>query len=86
MCCSRLPSRPTSPRQTALECALKLHPEVCDRLGDVDRIEIETQEAALCIIDKTCPLDSYADRDHCIQYTVAVPMIFGELTAESYSD
>ncbi|MFT6431009.1 MAG: 2-methylcitrate dehydratase [Halopseudomonas sp.] len=72
--------------QTALECALKLHPEVHDRLADVDRIEIETQAAAMRIIDKTGPLDNYADRDHCIQYMVAVPMIFGELTAESYSN
>lgn len=72
--------------QTALECALKLHPEVHDRLDDVDRIEIETQNAAMRIIDKTGPLDNYADRDHCIQYMVAVPMIFGELTADSYSN
>ncbi|MFU8878637.1 MAG: bifunctional 2-methylcitrate dehydratase/aconitate hydratase [Wenzhouxiangellaceae bacterium] len=72
--------------QTAVECAMKLHAEVKDRLDEIDRIEIETQEAGCRIIDKTGPLDNYADRDHCIQYMVAYPMIFGELTADSYSD
>ncbi|MDT8448584.1 MAG: bifunctional 2-methylcitrate dehydratase/aconitate hydratase [Wenzhouxiangellaceae bacterium] len=72
--------------QTAVECALKLHPEIRDRLEEIERIEIETQEAGSRIIDKTGPLDNYADRDHCIQYMVAYPLIFGELTAESYSD
>ncbi len=52
----------------------------------IERITIETQEAGARIIDKTGPLDNYADRDHCIQYMVAVPLIFGQLTAESYSD
>src|SRR6056297_313894 len=72
--------------QTAVECALALHPEVKDRLDDIERIEIETQEAGVRIIDKTGPLSNYADRDHCIQYMVAVPLIFGNLTAESYND
>jgi 2-methylcitrate dehydratase len=63
-----------------------LHPEVGDRLNEIDRIAIETQEAGARIIDKTGPLDNYADRDHCIQYMVAVPLIFGELTANSYND
>ena len=72
--------------QTAVECALKLHPEVKNRLDEIEKITIETQEAGARIIDKTGPLDNYADRDHCIQYMVAVPLIFGELTAESYSD
>lgn len=72
--------------QTAVECALELHPEVRDHIDDIERIEIETQEAGCRIIDKTGPLSNYADRDHCIQYMVAVPLIFGELTAESYSD
>ncbi|MDT8437462.1 MAG: bifunctional 2-methylcitrate dehydratase/aconitate hydratase [Wenzhouxiangellaceae bacterium] len=72
--------------QTAVECAMTLHPEVKDRLDEIERIEIETQEAGCRIIDKTGPLDNYADRDHCIQYMVAYPLIFGELTAESYSD
>ena len=72
--------------QTAVECALKLHPEVRGRIDEIGRIEIETQEAGCRIIDKTGPLDNYADRDHCIQYMVAFPLIFGELTADSYSD
>jgi 2-methylcitrate dehydratase len=72
--------------QTAVECAMKLHPEVKDRIGDIERIEIETQEAGARIIDKTGPLANYADRDHCIQYMVAVPLIFGRLVADDYSD
>ena len=72
--------------QTAVECALQLHEQVRDRIGDVERIVIETQEAGARIIDKTGPLDNYADRDHCIQYMVAVPLIFGALTADSYKD
>ena len=72
--------------QTAVECAMSLHPSVRDRLDDIQRIEIKTQEAGARIIDKTGPLDNYADRDHCIQYMVAVPLIFGELNANSYSD
>ena len=72
--------------QTAVECALKLHPQVRDRLDAVERIVIETQEAGARIIDKTGPLDNYADRDHCLQYMVAYPLIFGALAADSYSD
>src|SRR3546814_3560383 len=51
-----------------------------------DLIVIETQEAGCRIIDKTGPLANYADRDHCIQYMVAVPLIFGRLTASDYND
>jgi 2-methylcitrate dehydratase len=72
--------------QTAVECAMTLHPAVRDRIDDIERIAIETQEAGARIIDKTGPLDNYADRDHCIQYMVAVPLIFGELNADSYND
>jgi len=72
--------------QTAVECALKLHPLVRDRLDDIERIEIETQEPGVRIIDKTGPLSNPADRDHCIQYMVAVPLIFGRLTAADYED
>ncbi len=72
--------------QTAVECALALHEAVADRLGEVARIVIETQEAGRRIIDKTGPLANYADRDHCLQYMVAVPLIFGRLTAADYSD
>jgi len=72
--------------QTAVECAMKLHVEVAARIDDIERIEIETQEAAVRIIDKTGPLANYADRDHCLQYMVAVPLIFGRLVADDYND
>src|SRR5581483_12011945 len=66
--------------QTAVECAMRLHPHVRDRLGQIERVVIETQEPGVRIIDKTGPLANPADRDHCIQYMVAVPLIFGRLT------
>jgi 2-methylcitrate dehydratase len=72
--------------QTAVECAMQLHAQVGDRLDEVEKIVIETQEAGVRIIDKTGPLANYADRDHCIQYMVAVPLIFGRLTAGDYAD
>ena len=72
--------------QTAVECAMQLHDQVGARLEQIERIVIETQEAGCRIIDKTGPLANYADRDHCIQYMVAVPLIFGRLTADDYSD
>jgi 2-methylcitrate dehydratase len=72
--------------QTAVEAALQLHAEVGDRLDRIERIEIETQEAGARIIDKTGPLANPADRDHCLQYMVAVALIFGRLTAEDYED
>jgi 2-methylcitrate dehydratase len=72
--------------QTAVECALKLHPQVAGRIDQIEKITIETQEAGARIIDKTGPLANPADRDHCIQYMVAVPLIFGALSAEHYED
>jgi len=72
--------------QTAVECAMQLHPKVVDRLNDVAKITIRTHESAIRIIDKKGPLDNPADRDHCIQYMVAVPLIFGRLTAADYED
>jgi 2-methylcitrate dehydratase len=72
--------------QTAVECAVRLHPAVRDRLTQVERVVIETQESAVRIIDKTGPLNNYADRDHCLQYMVAAPLIHGTLTAEMYAD
>ena len=72
--------------QTAVEAGMALHDEVKDRLDDIVKIVIETQEAGVRIIDKTGPLDNPADRDHCIQYMIAVPMIFGRLTAADYED
>jgi 2-methylcitrate dehydratase len=72
--------------QTAVEAALALHPSVGARLGEIERIAIETQEPGVRIIDKTGPLANPADRDHCLQYMVAVPLVFGRLTAEDYED
>jgi 2-methylcitrate dehydratase len=72
--------------QTAVECAMELHPQVHGRLAEVDRVLIETQEPGARIIDKTGPLANPADRDHCIQYMVAVALIFGRLTATDYED
>jgi 2-methylcitrate dehydratase len=72
--------------QTAVEAAMSLHARVKDRLDDIESIVIETQEPGVRIIDKTGPLANPADRDHCIQYMVAIPLIFGRLTAEDYED
>jgi 2-methylcitrate dehydratase len=72
--------------QTAAEAALRLHASVGTRVADVAEVAIETQEAGVRIIDKTGPLANPADRDHCLQYMVAVPLIFGRLTAEDYED
>ncbi|MEJ6655883.1 MAG: 2-methylcitrate dehydratase, partial [Pseudomonas sp.] len=72
--------------QTAVECALALYPEVHDRLEAIDRIRVETQDAGMRIINKTGPLDNPADRDHCLQYMIAIPLIYGELTARHYED
>jgi len=72
--------------QTAVECAMQLHPHVRQRLGEIERVVIETQEAGASLLDKTGPLANFADRDHCIQYAVAVPLIFGRLGADDYSD
>jgi 2-methylcitrate dehydratase len=72
--------------QTAVEAAMTLHPQVAARLGQIDRVVIETQEPGVRIIDKTGPLSNPADRDHCIQYMVAIPLLFGRLEASDYED
>ena len=72
--------------QTAVEAAMTLHPALGERLADIERVVIETQEPGVRIIDKVGPLANPADRDHCIQYMVAVPLIFGRLTAADYED
>ena len=72
--------------QTACECAVKLHPEVRNRLDDIEKIVITTHESAIRIISKVGPLANPADRDHCLQYMTAVPLIFGDLVAEHYED
>jgi 2-methylcitrate dehydratase len=72
--------------QTAVEAAITLHARVRNRLEDIARVVIETQESGKRIIDKTGPLNNPADRDHCLQYMVAVPLLKGSLTAEDYED
>jgi 2-methylcitrate dehydratase len=72
--------------QTAVEAALQLHAEVTERLDEIEKIVVETQEAAVRIIDKRGPLANPADRDHCLQYMIAVALIFGRLTANDYED
>jgi 2-methylcitrate dehydratase len=72
--------------QTAVEAAMTLHPQVASRLDQIEKVVIETQEPGVRIIDKTGKLGNPADRDHCIQYMVAIPLIFGRLTAADYED
>jgi 2-methylcitrate dehydratase len=72
--------------QTAVEAAMTLHGEIAGKIGEIQRITIETQEPGVRIIDKTGALANPADRDHCIQYMVAIPLLFGRLTAADYED
>jgi 2-methylcitrate dehydratase len=72
--------------QTAVEAAMTLHAQVLPKIGEIERITIETQEPGVRIIDKTGPLANPADRDHCIQYMVAIPLLFGRLEAADYED
>ena len=75
--------------QTAVEAAVTLHARLL-ALGrsaaDIQSITIRTHEACLRIIDKKGPLKNPADRDHCIQYMIAIPLLFGRLTAADYED
>jgi 2-methylcitrate dehydratase len=75
--------------QTAVEAAVMLHGQLAamgKTAADISHVTIRTHEACIRIIDKQGPLNNPADRDHCIQYMVAVPLIFGRLTAEDYED
>jgi 2-methylcitrate dehydratase len=78
--------------QTAVECALALHPnnidliDTLEKIDNIDRIEITTHESAIRIIDKTGPLNNPADRDHCIQYMTAIGLLKGNLIAQDYED
>jgi 2-methylcitrate dehydratase len=75
--------------QTAVECAMKLHQELAKRgqnASAIKAITVRTHEACIRIIDKKGPLANPADRDHCVQYMIAVPLIFGRLTAADYED
>lgn len=70
--------------QTAVECAVKLHPLVKQRFNEIKAIELITHESAIRIISKQGPLHNPADRDHCLQYMVAIGLLFGDLKAEHY--
>jgi 2-methylcitrate dehydratase len=75
--------------QTAVEAAMTIHAalkKVGKSAEDIKKITIRTQEACIRIIDKKGPLNNPADRDHCIQYMVAVPLLYGHLTAADYED
>ncbi|PSW06858.1 bifunctional 2-methylcitrate dehydratase/aconitate hydratase [Photobacterium lipolyticum] len=72
--------------QTAVECAVQLHEQVKDRIDDIDHIEVTTHESAIRIISKSGDLANPADRDHCLQYMIAVPLLHGDLIAEHYED
>lgn len=75
--------------QTAVECAMTLHQQLAGlgrSAADIESITIRTHEACIRIIDKKGPLNNPADRDHCIQYMVAIPLLFGRLTALDYED
>lgn len=75
--------------QTAVEAAVIVHKKLSElgkSAADIKHVRIRTQEAALRIIDKTGPLYNYADRDHCIQYMVAIPLLQGTLVADDYQD
>jgi len=72
--------------QTAAEAAVQLHPEVKDRINEIEKISIITHESAIRIIDKKGPLNNPADRDHCLQYITAIGLLKGDITAEDYED
>ncbi len=72
--------------QTAVEAALQLHTVTGDRCDDIIRVVIETQQAGMRIINKTGKLNNPADRDHCLQYMVAIALLHGKLSSEDYHD
>ena len=72
--------------QTAVECAVTLHPQVKHKLEAIDKIVLTTQEPAIRIISKSGPLHNPADRDHCLQYMVAIGLLHGDLRAEHYEE
>ena len=72
--------------QTAVEAAVSIHPEIIDRFDEIDKIEITTHESAIRIISKVGELNNPADRDHCLQYMVAIGLLKGDLVAEDYED
>jgi 2-methylcitrate dehydratase len=72
--------------QSAVECALRLHPQVKDRIGKIEKVVLSSQRALMGIMNKSGPLYNPADRDHCAQYVIAIGLIFGRLQAEDFED
>jgi 2-methylcitrate dehydratase len=72
--------------QSAVECAFLQHPRVKDRIGDIEKIQIYSQRALMGIMDKTGPLRNIADRDHSVQYIVALGLLNGRLHPKDYDD
>jgi 2-methylcitrate dehydratase len=72
--------------QTAVECAIQLHQQIHSKLNQIQEIIIHTQESGYRIINKTGPLYNPADRDHCLQYMVAVALLYGNLKADYYEN
>ena len=72
--------------QSAIECAIRLHPKIAGRIANVRRIELRSHQRTLRTIDKRGPLRNAADRDHCLQYAVAVALLKGRLEARDYED
>jgi 2-methylcitrate dehydratase len=72
--------------QSAVEAAIDLHPLVKGRLEKIERVDVRCHKSAMTILNKTGPLHNFADRDHCLQYMMAVGLIFGKLTASDYED
>ncbi len=72
--------------QTAVEAAVTLHSQIINRLDDITKIEVTTHESAIRIISKSGALNNPADRDHCLQYMIAIGLIHGDLIAEHYED
>ena len=72
--------------QTAVEAAVTLHPEIKDKLEEIERIQISTHESAIRIISKEGALNNPADRDHCLQYMTAIGLLKGDLVAEDYEN
>jgi 2-methylcitrate dehydratase len=70
--------------QTAAEASVILHQEVKDRIDEIEKIQVTTHESAIRIISKVGPMANPADRDHCLQYMIAVPLLYGDLVAEHY--
>ncbi|MGE5523076.1 MAG: bifunctional 2-methylcitrate dehydratase/aconitate hydratase [Rhodospirillaceae bacterium] len=72
--------------QTAAEAAIRMHPQVRDRIGEIDRIELWSHAYGLAILNKTGALHNFADRDHCLQYVIAVGLLHGRLAPTDYED